>query len=95
MEQSRIGLGLGSIGVLLFLVSLFIVLPLSELYYAPSLLGMFAGIVLIAIGIAVSKGIGISMELQRKDCYYCKGSGRVSGETCPRCGGTGITPVDK
>ncbi len=95
MERSKIGFGLGSIGVLVFLVSLFILLPLSELYYVPSLFGMFAGIVLIAIGVAVSKGAGKSMEVQRKDCYYCRGSGSVSGETCPRCGGTGITPEDE
>ena len=91
----KIGFGLGLVGVLVFLVSLFIVLPLSELYYVPSLSGMFAGIVLIAIGVAVSKGVGKSMEVQRNDCYYCKGSGSVSGEACPRCGGTGITPVDE
>ncbi|RDE17210.1 MAG: hypothetical protein C4K48_00330 [Candidatus Thorarchaeota archaeon] len=95
MERLKIGFGLGFIGVLVFLVSLFIVLPLSELYYVPSLLGMFAGVVLIALGVAVSKGVDKSMEVQRKGCYYCKGSGSVGGETCPRCGGTGITPEDE
>ena len=92
MERLKIGFGLALVGAIVFLISLFLVLPLSELYYVPSLLGMFAGIVLIAIGVAVSKGVDKSMEVVRKDCYYCKGSGSVGSEICPRCGGTGITP---
>jgi len=94
MERSIIGLGLDLVGALLFLVSLFILLPFSGDSYLLSLFGMFAGTVLIAIGIAISKGVGESLEKTSEDCYYCKGSGKVNRETCPRCGGTGFAPVD-
>jgi hypothetical protein len=94
MEKSRIGLLFDLLGILLFLTSLFILLPLSEMYYVLSLFGMFAGIVLIAVGIALPKGVGKSLEHRTDDCYYCKGSGKVNQETCPRCGGTGFTPAD-
>jgi hypothetical protein len=94
MERSRIGLGVGLIGALIFLTSLFILLPLSGIYYLPSLFGMFGGTVLIAIGIALSKGVEQSLGQAREDCYYCGGSGKVNRETCPRCGGTGIAPVE-
>jgi len=94
MERSRIGLGLGSIGTLAFLISLFILLPLSGIYYLPSLFGMFVGTVLIAIGIALSKDADRSLVQAREDCYYCNGNGKINYETCPRCGGTGITPAD-
>ncbi len=95
MERSRTGLALGSIGVLVFLISLFTLLPLAGIFYLPSLFGMFAGTVLIAIGIAISKGADQSLEGSREDCYYCNGSGKVDHENCPRCGGTGISPVNE
>jgi hypothetical protein len=95
MERSIIGPGLVLIGAIFFLVSLFVLLPLSDIYYLLSLFGMFAGTVLIAIGIAKSKGAGKSLDQTRVDCYYCKGSGMVNRETCPRCGGTGFASVDE
>jgi hypothetical protein len=94
MEKSRIGLLLDLIGVLLFLISLLVLLPLGAVYYVISLLGMFTGIVSIAIGIALPRGVGKSLEHRSEDCYYCKGSGKVNRETCPRCGGTGFAPAD-
>ncbi|MFW9961444.1 MAG: hypothetical protein ACFFDV_10515 [Candidatus Thorarchaeota archaeon] len=94
MDRSKMGLGLGLIGAFVFLISLFILLPLSGIYYLPSLFGMFSGTVLIAIGIATSKGAGKSLEHSTDDCYYCSGTGKVDRENCPRCGGTGITPAE-
>ncbi|PNX52509.1 MAG: hypothetical protein BV458_09230 [Thermoplasmata archaeon M9B2D] len=94
MERSRVGLGLGLTGAIVFLISIFILLPLSGIYYLPSLFGMFAGVVLIAIGIAISKGVDQSLEHPTDDCYYCKGTGKVDRENCPRCGGTGISPPE-
>jgi hypothetical protein len=92
MEKSRLGLVSAVIGIAIFLVSLFIVLPLSGIFYVPSLFGMFAGIVMIAVGVALSKGMEQSLGIENEKCYYCNGSGKVNTETCPRCGGTGISP---
>jgi hypothetical protein len=94
MKRSIIGLMFDLIGAFLFLVSLFILLPLSDSYYVLSLFGMFAGTIFIAIGVAISKEAGKSLEQASEDCYYCKGSGKVNHETCPRCGGTGFPPAD-
>jgi hypothetical protein len=94
MERSKLGFALAITGIIVLLVSLFIVLPLSGIFYVISLFGMFAGIVMIAIGIALSKGMEQSLGIEREKCYYCDGSGKVNQETCPRCGGTGITPSE-
>ncbi|MDH4214876.1 MAG: hypothetical protein OEV85_13240 [Candidatus Thorarchaeota archaeon] len=94
MEKSRFGFGLGLIGASVFLISLILLLPMSGIYYLPSLLGMFVGTVMIAIGVAIAKGADSSLEPRKEDCYYCQGSGKVNRETCPRCGGTGIAPAN-
>lgn len=93
MERSRLGFLLILLGVIIFLASLFVILPLSSSLYVISLFGMFAGIVMIAIGIAISKEMENSLGIEREECYYCNGSGKVNQETCPRCGGTGIAPA--
>jgi hypothetical protein len=94
MERSRLGFLLVLLGVIVLLISLFVVLPFSSAFYVISLFGMFAGIVMIAVGIAISKEMENSLGIDRETCYYCDGSGKVDKETCPRCGGTGISPPE-
>ncbi|MGY5873107.1 MAG: hypothetical protein RTV72_12730 [Candidatus Thorarchaeota archaeon] len=89
MERSRLGLIFILIGSITFVVSLIILLLQSDLYLV-SLFAMFIAIVLIAIGFAYAKGVDSSLDIPSSDCYYCKGTGKVDTETCPRCGGTGI-----
>jgi hypothetical protein len=94
MERSRLGFLLVLLGVIVLLTSLFVVLPLSSALYVISLFGMFTGVVMIAMGIAISKEMENSLGVDREECYYCNGSGKVNQETCPRCGGTGIAPPE-
>ncbi|MBN2228481.1 MAG: hypothetical protein JW779_02735 [Candidatus Thorarchaeota archaeon] len=94
MERARTGPILFVAGFLLFIVSLVILLQIPSLYLL-SLFSMFMAVVLIAIGAAFTKGIDKSLTQTKDDCYYCNGSGKVNGETCPRCGGTGLAPDDQ
>jgi hypothetical protein len=97
MEKRKKGAVLLSLGVLIFLASIALILPIPELYLAALVL-MFVGIVLIGIGGALMKGFDRSLDSEKDECYYCKGNGRVreAGEeiVCPRCGGTGVAPDD-
>ncbi len=79
------------IGAFAFIISLFVLLPLN---YILSLLSMFGSVVLIGIGVAFAKGVDKTLDPPREECYYCNGSGKVEGETCPRCGGTGLARPD-
>lgn len=97
MERSRRGLLIAIIGVILFLVAMFVILPVNELYVV-ALLIMFIGITLIGTGGAIAKGFDKSLDVPESDCYYCNGTGKIKGaegmETCPRCGGTGLARPD-
>ena len=93
MERSRLGLVFILVGVILFVISFFVLLSFNDLYLH-SLFAMFLSVVLIAIGFAYAKGVDSSIDYPSDDCYHCKGTGKVNTETCPRCGGTGIARED-
>ena len=97
MDRMRIGIILTIVGVLVFIVSLYILLNFVELYL-PSLLALFLAVVLIGLGSALAKGFDRSIDVQTDLCYYCEGTGKIQGvegsETCPRCGGTGLARPD-
>jgi len=93
MERSRLGLVFILIGVILLVISLFVLLSFTD-FYLHSLFAMFLSVILIAIGFAYAKGVDSSIDYPSDDCYHCKGSGKVNTETCPRCGGTGIARSD-
>ena len=99
MERKQIGLLSIIIGVILFILGLFVLLPIED-FYLLSLFILFIACVLIALGSALIKGIDVSLETPSGDCYYCKGTGMIKGlegegaETCPRCGGTGLARAD-
>lgn len=79
------------VGAAALVISLFVLLPWN---YILSLLFMFVAVVLIGIGVAFTKEVDKSLDAPREDCYYCSGSGKVEGDTCPRCGGTGLARPD-
>jgi hypothetical protein len=54
MEKSRLGIIFIFIGVLLFIIFLFFVLPLPD-YYLISLFGLLISVILIAVGFAYSR----------------------------------------
>ncbi len=95
MEKEQIGYFLAVIGAILFLVGLFCVLPLPDLYVL-ALLTMFVGAILVGSGWAIANDIGRGLDTPSDVCYYCNGSGRIratpdgSIEPCPRCGGSGL-----
>jgi hypothetical protein len=97
MERRRRGLLLASSGVLLFAISLVLLLYFVD-FYLIALVNMFIGVVLIGMGTALIKEIDASIEMPSDDCYYCKGTGKIGSgdetETCPRCGGTGLSRQD-
>ena len=86
------------VGLILFLLGLFVLLPIQQLYLA-SLFVLFIACVSIAVGGALMKEIDVSLETPSEDCYYCQGTGMINSgtgekETCPRCGGTGLARPD-
>ena len=97
MDRRNTGLLLVVLGVLLFLCTLFLILPIPG-FYIISLFMMFFAVVLIGIGTAFARGADSSLEVPSDDCYYCQGTGMIkSGDentTCPRCGGTGLARPD-
>ena len=93
MERKKVGPGLIVIGIAIFIISLFLILPLPE-FYLPSLFMMFVAVVLIGVGAAFTKGVDSNLDLPSDECYYCKGSGRKNEEVCPRCGGSGLARPD-
>ncbi len=93
MERSRLGLILILIGAILFVISLFVLLLYND-FYLFSLFAMFLAVILIAIGFAYARGVDSFIDYTSDDCFYCKGSGKIDTETCPRCGGTGIARAD-
>ena len=84
-------------GAIVFLLSLFFLLPVPILY-VPSLLLMFVGVIMIGVGSAVAKGFDKNLDEVGIQCYFCKGTGRIDGingkEVCPRCGGSGAGRSD-
>ena len=99
MERVQTGAILIVTGALLFIVSLFVLLQISDLYLA-SLFLMFIASVMIAIGSALIKDFDRSLDDVPDACYYCKGTGKIAGEegdddaTCPRCSGSGLARTD-
>jgi hypothetical protein len=97
MDRMRSGLILAIVGVLVFIISLYVILNFVE-FYLLSLLSMFLGVVLIGLGSALAKGFDRSLDVETDLCYYCEGTGKIKGiegpETCPRCGGTGLARPD-
>lgn len=97
MDRKTIGLILAAIGLVLFVVTLFFILPIPGLYL-PSLFMLFLAVVLIGVGAAFARGVDSSLDTPSDDCYYCEGTGKIkSGEeysTCPRCGGSGLARPD-
>ena len=95
MERKRSGPVLVFVGVVLLVVSLFVLLSLSYIF---SLFVMFGSVVLIGIGAAFTKGVDKTLDAPREECYYCQGTGRITSgeiqEVCPRCGGTGLARED-
>jgi len=97
MSRKAKGFGFSVIGIVLFALSFFVLLPVDGMYLA-SLVIMFGGVVLVGIGGAMAKGIDKSLDTSVGECYFCKGTGKIPGvkgpETCPRCGGTGKARSD-
>ena len=93
MERKQRGILLTAIGIILFLISFFLLLPIGVLYII-SLVFMFIAVVLIGLGSAMALGFDRSLDVTPQTCYYCNGNGEIAGidgeETCPRCGGTGL-----
>ncbi len=99
MDRKRTGIFTLVIGIILFLVSLFLLLPISE-YYVLSLFLMFMAIVMVGVSSAIIKGYDRALDQPSERCYYCGGTGKITKdlpapETCPRCDGTGLArPID-
>ncbi len=93
MERKKVGPGLIVIGLILFIVTLFVILPIPAFYLA-SLFIMFIAVVLIGVGAAFAKGVDSSLDIPSDECYYCQGSGKKDTEVCPRCGGSGLARPD-
>ncbi len=93
MERKNVGPGLILIGAVLFVLSLFVLLPIPTLYLA-SLFLMFIAVILISVGAAFAKGVDSSLDIPLDECYYCDGTGKKDTEVCPRCGGSGHARPD-
>lgn len=93
MRRFHFGLIFILSGSCFFVISL-IVLLLVPVLYLLSLFIMFISVVEIAVGFAYAKGVERSLDIPSDDCYYCKGTGKINSETCPRCGGTGLARTD-
>ena len=83
------------IGIILFLASMFLVLPIPD-FYLLALILMFIGIILIGVGGAMIIGLDKELDHPDEECYYCDGTGKAKdGDgVCSRCGGTGVTPPE-
>ncbi len=95
-RKQRAGL-ITVLGIVIFLGSMFLLLPLAN-FYLLSLLLMFVGVIMIGIGGAMIKDFDKSLDQPAEECYYCKGTGTIDGpdgsKTCARCGGTGVFSSD-
>jgi len=98
MERETKGILSAIVGSVLFVLSLFVVMPIESLYLH-SLTLMFVAVVMIGIGTSIAKGFDRSLDIRSSSCYYCEGKGTIETdngiETCPRCGGTGESPDDE
>ncbi|MFW9927352.1 MAG: hypothetical protein ACFFDM_11415 [Candidatus Thorarchaeota archaeon] len=93
MKRKMVGTGLIAIGLVIFVVTLFVLLPIPT-YYLASLFILFVAVVLIGVGAAFAKGVDKSLDLPSDECYYCNGTGKKDTELCPRCGGSGLARPD-
>ncbi len=93
MKRKKVGTGLIAIGLVIFVVTLFVLLPIPT-YYLASLFILFVAVVLIGVGAAFAKGVDKSLDLPSDECYYCNGTGKKDTELCPRCGGSGLARPD-
>ncbi|MDF1539599.1 MAG: hypothetical protein P1Q69_11930 [Candidatus Thorarchaeota archaeon] len=97
MERKQRSSLIAIFGIVIFLGSMFLLLPLVE-YYLLALILMFVGVIMIGIGSAMFKNFDNSLDQPAEDCYYCNGTGRIDGldgpVTCARCGGTGVFSSD-
>lgn len=93
MKRKKVGTGLIAIGLVIFVVTLFVLLPIPT-YYLASLFILFVAVVLIGVGAAFAKGVDKSLDLPSDECYYCNGTGKKEADICPRCGGSGLARPD-
>ncbi|MFX1484543.1 MAG: hypothetical protein ACFFCP_15295 [Promethearchaeota archaeon] len=93
MVRKKVGSGLIVIGIVFFVVTLFVLLPIPAFYLA-SLFILFVSVVLIGVGAAFAKGVDKTLDVTSDECYYCKGTGKIDTEVCPRCGGSGLARPD-
>ncbi|MHA1903056.1 MAG: hypothetical protein ACXADL_01520 [Candidatus Thorarchaeota archaeon] len=97
MNRKTQGYLLVLLGLALFFISLFLILPMPG-FYLLSLILMFGGIILVGVGGAIARGFDGSLDSPTDECYFCNGSGKHTigevEEICPRCGGTGIAEHD-
>ena len=78
MERNQRALIYLIVGIILFLVAMFLILPIPEFYIAALIL-MFVGVILFGIGGAMLKGFDKSLDQPAEECYYCRGSGSTDG----------------
>ncbi|MHA1909233.1 MAG: hypothetical protein ACW98Y_18195 [Candidatus Thorarchaeota archaeon] len=83
------------VGIILFLGSMFLILPIVE-FYLLALILMFIGVIFIGVGGAMLKGFDRELDGPDDECYYCGGTGKADDGDgiCSRCGGTGVTPPE-
>ncbi|MHA2425029.1 MAG: hypothetical protein ACXAEF_09595 [Candidatus Thorarchaeota archaeon] len=93
-RKQRAGI-LAIVGIILFLASMILILPIVD-FYLLALILMFIGIVLIGVGGAMLKGFDKELDHPDQECYYCSGTGKAEDgdSVCSRCGGTGVTPPE-
>ena len=95
-RKQRAGL-ITILGIVIFLGSMFLLLPIVD-FYLLALILMFVGVIMIGIGSAMLKDLDKSLDQPAEECYYCKGTGKTDAPdgsvTCARCGGTGIFSPD-
>ncbi|MFW9808832.1 MAG: hypothetical protein ACFFE6_05545 [Candidatus Thorarchaeota archaeon] len=93
MVRKKVGTGLIATGIVIFVITLFMLLPIPA-FYLVSLFILFVSVVLIGVGAAFAKGVDKTLDVPSDECYYCKGTGRRDAEVCPRCGGSGLSRPD-
>ncbi len=98
MDRKRTSIAMLITGISLFLISLFLLLPIAE-YYVLSLFLMFVAVVMFGISSAMLRGYDGALDQPTVKCYYCDGTGKISKglpapESCPRCDGTGLIRSD-
>ncbi len=97
MEKKSTGTILAIFGLVMFILTFILILPIPEFYFV-SLVLMFIAVVFVGLGSAIAKGFDKSIETPTEPCYYCNGTGKITIEgvegVCPRCGGSGLARED-